>query len=77
MTLQFITDSNGKTTGVYIPIEEWNKFKKTYPDIDTASGDFEVPEWQKEIVRKRIEEGKKNPERYLKWDDVKDSFKLD
>jgi len=36
--------------------------------------DFVIPEWHKEIVRERIKNTK--PKDMLKWDDVKDSFKL-
>ena len=32
--------------------------------------DIAVPEWHKNIVRKRIEQSKKNPETLLSWDDV-------
>ena len=38
---------------------------------------IEIPEWQKNIVRERMEEYKKNPDRALNWDDVKNDFKLD
>jgi hypothetical protein len=29
-----------------------------------------VPEWHKDIVRKRIAESKKHPNKLLSWDDV-------
>ena len=32
--------------------------------------DVAFPEWHKSIVRKRIEQSKKNPETLLSWDDV-------
>lgn len=35
MKLQFIQDSEGKATGVYIPISEWKKLKKKYKDLET------------------------------------------
>jgi hypothetical protein len=34
MNLQYISDSTGKTTGVFIPISEWNELKAKYKGID-------------------------------------------
>lgn len=42
MKLQYISDSSGKTTGVYIPISKGNDLKKKYQDIDEAI--IDVPE---------------------------------
>jgi len=75
MNLQYITDSNGQTTGVYIPIKEWNDLKTKFKDI--AQEDFEVPEWHKEIVRKRMELTKDNPERTLDFDAAMDEIEKD
>ncbi len=30
MRIQYISDSKGKTSGVYIPIQEWNRLKRKY-----------------------------------------------
>ncbi|GAB5465359.1 MAG: hypothetical protein Kapaf2KO_07950 [Candidatus Kapaibacteriales bacterium] len=51
MNLQYLSDNNGKTTGVFIPIMEWNELKKKYKDIEH----FEVPDWQQKIVSERLE----------------------
>lgn len=66
MNLQYITDDNGETTGVFIPIQEWNELKTKLKSI--GQGELEVPEWQKAIVRERMETYKKNPERALDFD---------
>ena len=34
MTLQFIHDNNGNTTGVYIPIEDWQTLKVKYKELE-------------------------------------------
>lgn len=34
-----------------------------------------VPEWHKEIVRKRVQQSK--PNQLLEWDKVKENFKVD
>jgi len=53
MSFQFITDSDGKTTGAFIPIREWNKLKSKYHDIDQSVDWYDelTPE-QKEAIQK-------------------------
>ena len=58
MGLQFISDSNGKTSGVFIPIDEWNKLKERFKGIDQQEN---IPEWQVKEVNERLEEYKKSP----------------
>lgn len=68
MNLQYITDSNGQTTGVVIPIKEWNDLKSKFKEIE--EGDLNIAEWQKEIVFKRMELYKDNPHQALDFDDA-------
>lgn len=75
MNLQYISDSTGKTTGVYIPITEWNHLKSKYQDIDLEA--INVPEWQKEQVRSRMEEYKKNPGQALDFETALDGIEND
>ena len=72
MNLQYISDSTGKTTGVFIPITKWNHLKSKYHDIEMEA--MEVPEWQKELVRNRIEEYKNNPEQALDFETALDDI---
>ena len=41
MKLQVIQDGRGKTTGVYIPINEWKELKKQYKDLEVL--EYEEP----------------------------------
>lgn len=75
MNLQYITDSNGQTTGVFIPIQEWNNLKSKLGDIDQASTD--VPEWHKEIVRKRMELYKNDPSQAMDFDTAMEDIEKD
>jgi hypothetical protein len=75
MNLQYITDSNGQTTGVFIPIKEWNDLKTKFKDIDQEG--LEVPEWHKEIVRKRMGLYKNNPDQALDFDAALDDIEKD
>jgi len=43
MSLQYISDSKGQTTGVFIPIQEWEKLKEQY---------LELEEWESESSSK-------------------------
>lgn len=64
MRLQFIKDSKGKDTGVYIPISEWKELKKQYKDLEAL--EYEEPTKEqilqelKEAVNelKMVEQGK-------------------
>lgn len=42
-----------------------------------VSDEPEISEEHKEIVRERIRKSKKNPDRLLDWEKVKDSFKFE
>ena len=62
MNLQYINDSKGNPTGVFIPIEEWLSLKEKYdvleePELQSP----EIPEWHKKILDERLEDYRKNP----------------
>ncbi len=56
MTFQFIHDIKGNTTGVYIPIEEWQSLKSKYSDLlkEEANNTSELATWQKQIIDERL-----------------------
>jgi len=72
MNLQFISDSTGETTGVYIPIKEWNELKSKFKGIENV--EIDIPEWHKEIVRQRLVDYKKSPEQALDFDATMDDI---
>lgn len=59
MKIQVIHDGEGKNTGVFIPMEDWALIKTNYPDIDTL--DQDIPEWQKQLLDKRLDAITKKP----------------
>jgi hypothetical protein len=59
MNIQYISDSTGQTTGVFIPIQEWNELLAILNDEKTIQGN--IPEWHKNVVRERLVEYKTNP----------------
>ena len=72
MNLQYISDSTGETTGVYIPIKEWNELKSKFKEAEQVEVD--IPDWHKEIVRQRLTDYKKNPEQALDFDAAMDDI---
>ena len=66
MNLQYISDSTGQTTGVFIPINEWNNLKSKYKGIEQE--ELEIPEWHIRLVQHRLEEYSKNPDSALDFD---------
>jgi hypothetical protein len=72
MNLQYISDSKGQTTGVFIPINEWNDLKNKYKDIGLE--DIDIPEWHKDLVRQRLDDYKENPDSAMDFDSAMDDI---
>ncbi len=72
MNLQYISDSKGQTTGVFIPINEWNDLKNKYKDIEKE--DISIPEWHKDLVKKRLDDFKINPDSAMDFDTAIDEI---
>jgi hypothetical protein len=72
MNLQYISDGEGETTGVFIPIKEWNKLRKKYKGIEQEVDD--IPDWHKDLVRERLAGYEKNPYSALDFDDSIDEI---
>jgi len=53
-------------------IEKLNKMRTTTDEVD-----FEVPEWHKEIVRKRMADYKNNPDQAVDFDTAMDEIEKD
>ncbi|MCB0539423.1 MAG: hypothetical protein KDE33_18055 [Bacteroidetes bacterium] len=62
---QFISNKKGETTGVYIPIEEWEKIVESFPGLNTFS---DVPKWQKDLVKEQKAALKENPNSFMEFD---------
>jgi hypothetical protein len=76
MTLQFIHDTKGNTTGVFIPIEEWQKLKTKYNDLqrEEAENVVELAAWQKKILEERLSDYYKNPADVVDFDKTIDDI---
>ncbi|MDB5152687.1 MAG: putative addiction module component family protein [Mucilaginibacter sp.] len=58
--VQYVSNKNGQITAVQVSIEEWEFIKSKSPDIEL---NLSLPEWQTELISKRLASIKKNPER--------------
>lgn len=67
MSIQYISDNKGITTGVFIPIQEWTKLKANY---HLPEDDFEPSPIQKKEIDKRIDQYLKKPSEVLNWDEL-------
>jgi hypothetical protein len=72
MNLQYISDSNGVPTGVFIPMNDWNKLKEKYNDIETELND--IPEWHKAELDKRLADHRNNPDQVLDFNEAMDDI---
>jgi hypothetical protein len=73
MKLQYIADSEGVTTGVYIPISEWEDLKLRFEGIEVEETGH-VPQWHKEIVLARLKEFEANSEFALDFETAMDDI---
>lgn len=76
MTLQFINDNKGNTTGVFIPIEERQLLKSKYTDLqkEEAENILKLAIWQKEIIDERLNDYYSNPTDVIDFDKTIDDI---
>jgi hypothetical protein len=76
MTLQFIHDTKGNTTGVFIPIEEWQSLKTKYSELQKAEAENvgELAKWQKQIVSERLSDYYKDTKDVADFDSTIDDI---
>jgi hypothetical protein len=72
MNLQFIHDNKGNTTGVFIPIEEWQSLKTKYADLQKEETEnvAELAPWQKKIIDERLSDYYKSPDDVVEIDET-------
>ena len=76
MTLQFIHDNNGNTTGVFISIEEWQFLKSKYSDLqkEEAENIVELALWQKKVIDERLNDYYNNTSDIIDFDKTIDDI---
>ena len=71
MNLHYIAVNKGKTTGIYIPINDWKYLKKKYKEIEQEEMEiFVVSEEQKQLINQRLKYYQENPDKVEDWDNV-------
>ncbi len=76
MTFQFIHDNRGNTTGVFIPIEEWQSLKAKYTDLqkEEAENVVDLSTFQKQIIDERLNDYYKNSDNVANFDKTIDDI---
>lgn len=76
MTLQFIHDNKGNTTGVFLSIEEWQTLKTKYTELqkEEAENLVELASWQKQVIDERLNDYYKNTEDVADFDKTIDAI---
>lgn len=76
MALQFIHDNRGNTTGIFIPIEEWQSLKTKYTDLqkEEVENMMELAPWQKQIIEERLSDYYNNPAEVADFDKTIDDI---
>jgi hypothetical protein len=70
MTLQFIHDNRGNTTGVFIPIEEWQTLKTKYSELqkEEVLNVQLLADWQKKTIDDRLNDYYQNLDKLEDFD---------
>jgi hypothetical protein len=74
MNLQYISDNKGQTTGVFMPIQDWQYLKDKYKGLENEEHDFNIPEWHKAIIDQRLAAYKANPADVIDFDQACDDI---
>lgn len=69
MALEYITDENGLTKEVRIPIDDWNALIAKYQGIEEEV--YKIPEWQKEELDKRLKNIEDGKESFISLNELK------
>lgn len=78
MTLQYIHDKEGKTTGVIIPIKEWLSLKEKYAELqEEIEGPTDLTSWQKKIIDERLSDYYTNPDSLSDFDKTLEDIERD
>lgn len=78
MALQFIQDVKGNTTGVFIPMEEWQYLKLKYSDLQVLEikGLTTLLPWQKQMIDDRLNDYYNNAADVADFDESLNSIEI-
>ena len=72
MCVQYISDDHGETTGVFIPIQDWNKLKNKF--IGLEEEELKLTSWQINELNDRMAEYEINPSNTTSFQDAMDDL---
>jgi hypothetical protein len=75
MDLKYISDENGVTTSVIIPIQDWEELKRKYSELEEEeSRVIDIPNWHKGIIDQRLADKENNPDSMMDFDQAIDDI---
>ncbi len=75
MNLQYVSDKNGMTTSVIIPIQDWEELKRKYAELEKEESQMiDIPPWHKGIIDQRLADKKNNPDSMIDFDQAIDDI---
>jgi len=75
MDIKYISDKNGITTSVVIPIKDWEELKSKYSELEKEENNMlEVPEWHKSVIDKRLADKNDNPDSMIDFNQAMDDI---
>jgi len=75
MSVQYISDHQGNTTGVFIPIQDWINLISKFNGLEEE--EYELPTWQKNELNDRMAEYDRNPSNATSFQDAMDDLEKD
>lgn len=72
MSAQYVSNEKGQITAVQVSIEEWERIKSKYPDVDHL--ETNIPQWHKDLVDQRLSAIEANPNRILPLSNLLDEI---
>ena len=75
MNLQYVSDKNGMTTSVIIPIQDWEELKRKYSELEEEESQMiDIPDWHKDIIDQRLADKEKSPDSMIDFDQAIDDI---
>ncbi|KAA0990141.1 addiction module protein [Dyadobacter aurulentus] len=76
MKAHYIPENRSTTTRKFIPVQEWNSLKSESL-LTEGSESYHIPDWQKEIVLKRIQAFESGTEELLDFEEAMKEIEKD
>ncbi len=73
---QYTYDNAGNRIGVFLAIDDWEQLERIPEVVELAKSDEVIPEWQRLLAIKELENIANGTAGLIEWDDAKSGFKF-